>query len=106
MSQGVYNVGETLQMDTFRFANLGGLPLPTRLRLQLSFETLFTADIVDVGADGTFGLPAGFDNDFGPIPLFPVQPAMPLGTWSMRCALERPASGVIQAEGFFPFEVQ
>ncbi len=40
--------------------------------------------LAGVGADGTFGLPAGFDNDFGPIPLFNVQPTMPLETWSIR----------------------
>ncbi len=38
--------------------------------------------------------------------MFNVQPAMPQGTWSMRCGLEDPANGNIQAEGFFPFEVQ
>ena len=87
-------------------ARLDVVPHPSRLRVQLLFGNLFTAEIVDVGADGTFVLPAGFDNDFGPVSLFNVAPPLPQGTWSMRCALEHPASGVVLAEGFFPFEVQ
>ena len=81
-------------------------PVNTRLRLQILFGALITGNIVDVGADGSFNLPFGFDNDFGPLSLFNVSAGMPPGTWTMRCALEHPPSGVILAEGYSPFEVQ
>ena len=59
MSQEAYTVGDTLEMTTLSFANLFASPVTVRLRVQLLFGTLFTVDLIDLGADGTFRLPAG-----------------------------------------------
>ena len=106
MSQRVYNVGDLLELITLRFANLSAEPLFTRVRLQVvpQLPPPSPYDIFDVGADGKFGFPAGFDNDFGPLTLFNLPADIPPGIYSMRCTLEDPASGIIQAKGFFPME--
>jgi len=97
-----YTTGEQVVLSTLRYANQTGAPLPTRLRLQISFETLFTGDLVDVGAGGGFSLPAGADLQLGPLPLLVVQAGMPRGSWAFRCALEDPLTGDVLAEDVAP----
>ena len=72
----------------------------------MNFQVEARDDLAGELLDEQVGLIAGFDRDWGPIPLFDVHDTMPPGTWSMRCALEDPLSGSIQAESFSPFEVQ
>jgi streptogramin lyase len=106
MSQKSYLLDDVLEMTTVHLANLSAMPIHTRLRLQLRFGGSFSGDVIDVGADGSFGLIPGFDGTLGPIAMFPVPATMPQGTWSVRCAMESPESGAVQAEGSYPFEVQ
>ncbi len=106
ISQPIYVDGETTTLNTLRYANLGGLDAEVRLRLQLSFGTFFTFDLIDIGAGGGFSLPSGADFDLGPLGLLPVSAGLPRGSWSYRCALEDPTTGTVFAEDVTAFELQ
>ena len=61
--------------------------------------------VVALGADGSFQIPAGFEADFAPVSLFTVHPGAPLGTYSLTCRLEDPATGSVIHEDQTTFEV-
>ena len=58
------------------------------------------------GFDGSIVLPLGFDNDFGPLPLFTVAPGSPRGDWTWGCRLSDPTTGETLSESLLPFIVQ
>lgn len=61
---------------------------------------------VDVGADGTFVLSAGFDSELGPIDLFTVSPAHARGVWGWDCRFLDPTTGETLWLDLNPFEVE
>jgi hypothetical protein len=99
-TQASYVDGEILTMTTLRYANLGPNPVESRLRLQLAFPAAFpiTVQMLDLGAGGGFSLPGSFDHDLGPVQMFPIPSYLPRGQYSLRCALEDPTTGDVQAE--------
>ncbi len=101
-TQASYVTGEQIGLSTLRYANLSGSSLDTRLRLQLSYSTFFTANLIDF----SFVLPDTADFDVAPLGLFNVSSSLPRGTWTFRCALEDPVTGAVQAEDLSNFEVQ
>jgi hypothetical protein len=98
--------GATVQMTTLRYANLGPIPLGTRLRLSLELPVPVTIQVIDLGADGSFAIPAGLNVDLAPVNMFTVQPSQPRGAFALRCALEDPATGRVQAEDRVPFTLE
>ena len=102
-----YVDGETVTLDELRWANLGALPTPTRLRLQItvvSFSATF--DLIDAGNDGSIVLPAGLNFVTGPAPLLPITAALPRGDWQLRRAIEEPGTGILRDESVTTFELQ
>ncbi len=61
--------------------------------------------LVNIGADETFVLPIGFDQNFGPLPLFPAAD-MPPGNYEFSCRLLDPITKKLLAEDLNTFEVQ
>lgn len=106
LNDTVYVNGETLQITTLRYANLGPTPLGTRLRLQIELPFPVTIQVVDVGADGSFAIPAGLNVNLAPVTMFVVQPGQPRGEYALRCALEDSATGHVQAEDRVRFDIQ
>ncbi len=102
-----FNAGSSLYegsntMRPLRYSNLSPAPLTTRLRLQIDVPLPLTIEVLDIGGDGSLAIPGGFDTDLGPVPMFTVG-GQPSGSYSLRCILEDPASGTIQAQDVFPF---
>jgi hypothetical protein len=105
-TQAVYVDGDTLVLSTLRFQNTSAANEPVRMRLQFGLPNGAVVDAIDVGQGGGFSLPAGFDNNFGPLVLFTVSPGIPRGGFSWSCSLEDATTGDVLAEDFAPFEVQ
>ncbi len=95
-------------MSTLRYANLSPNPVETRLRLQFSLPPPFpvtTVQALDVGAGGGFFLPGSFDIDLGPVQMFSIFSNLPRGQYGLRCALEDPTTGDVQAEDEADFDL-
>ncbi len=75
------------------------------MRLQLTVPGGLVIDLIDTAAAG-LTLAAGLDVDLGPVPLFVVQPWLPRGVYTFRCALEDPATGAMQTSGQGSFTLQ
>jgi hypothetical protein len=81
----------------------------TRLRLQLKLPSAFIHVVngIDIGADGSFHLPANFDNQLGPVTMFTLDQSVPIrGDFEWRCALEDPDTGAVIFEDRAPFRLQ
>jgi hypothetical protein len=85
MSKSVYTVGDTVTATEFRIKN----PSPTasqpvRLRIWLEppdASGLGIVDLINVGGDGSFTIPANADANLGPVSLFPITAGFPPGTF-------------------------
>ena len=62
--------------------------------------------IFNVGADGSFVISPGFDQDFGPLPLFLVSADLPRGTYEFSSRMLNPITGELLSEDLNPFEIQ
>jgi hypothetical protein len=51
-------------------------------------------------------LPGAFDPDLGPLPLFPVAPALPRGSYELSCRILDPTTGRLLAADLNPFVIQ
>ncbi|RMF85364.1 MAG: hypothetical protein D6736_17420, partial [Nitrospinota bacterium] len=104
-SQTDYAPGETVIVSTFRLANGGTTPVPVELKVWLEPPTSPPVSLVNRGAEGTLSLPAGFDRDFAPIPLFQVTGETPPGTYALGCRLLHPVTGSLLADNLTQFMV-
>ena len=91
VSKDVYAEGDAVTATTLRLVNLGDIAVPVWLRAQL-VPPSGTPGIVNRGADGSFELEPGTDDNFGPRNLFTVGSGTPRGTYSLECALHDPAT--------------
>lgn len=101
MSQASYVDGETVVITSLRFRNANSSSMATRLRLQLTIPigSGIVANAIDLGADGSFAIPANFDKQLGPVTMFTLSPQTPLrGDFEWRCAFEDPATGRVISE--------
>ncbi|KHE91419.1 MAG: hypothetical protein K8F52_18175 [Candidatus Scalindua rubra] len=105
MSQAIYTAGDTVTAQAFRIANLGLDPISVEWKVWLGTPFTSPIPIVNIGADGTFVLPAGFDLDFGPLPLFPAA-ILPLGTYELSTRVLDPVTGELLCEDLNEFEIQ
>ena len=92
--------------QVLRLANPGPNPVPVEWKLWLIIPDGTLVPIINLGADGSLVLPPGFDQDFGPVPLFPVTANTPLGTYELNCRLLDPVTGRQLALDLNPFVIQ
>jgi hypothetical protein len=105
MSQTSYSSGEVVSASTFRLVNFETVPLAVELKIWLEIPTSPPASIINMGADGSFILPLDFDQDFGPVDLFPTE-GFPLGTYGISCRLLDPVTGARLSEDLNSFTIQ
>ena len=105
MSQTSYSSGEVVSTSTFRLVNFETVPLAVELKTWLEIPTSPPASIINMGTDGSFILPLGFDQDFGPVDLFPTE-GLPLGTYGISCRLLDPVTGALLSEDRDSFTIQ
>ncbi len=105
MSQAIYTTGDTGTAQVFRLANPGPDPLPVELKIWLGVPGIPPISVINAGADGSVILPAGFDQDFGPLDIF-LAAGAPLGSYEFSCRFLDPVTGELLAEDLNPFEIQ
>lgn len=106
MSQASYVNGETVTAQVLRIANPTAAPLAIELKLWFDLPTIPPISFVNIGANGDVVLPAGFDQNFGPLPLATVTEAFPRGTYGFNCRILHPVTGGLSVEDLNPFDIR
>ena len=108
LNQSSYVSGDPITADVFRIANLTAASLALEWKAWLGVPNESPIEVVNVGADGSFVLPAGTDVDFGPVPFQPlsVPPGLPPGSYELSCRLLDPVTGELLTEDINVFEIQ
>lgn len=75
-------------------------------QLWLGVPGLAPVSLINAGSNGALMLPGAFDPDLGPLPLFPVAPALPRGSYELSCRILDPTTGRLLAADLNPFVIQ
>jgi photosystem II stability/assembly factor-like uncharacterized protein len=107
MSKSSYGAGDTITATEFRVKNPATTATPVKMRVWLKVPTVGEVDVVNVGADGTFSLPANVDANLGPLSLATITASFPpQGSWELNSRINNPGTGVLLSEDLNPFTVQ
>jgi hypothetical protein len=106
MSLPSYVNGQVVTAPVVRLANPGTSALAIEWKLWLGVPTIPPIAILNIGANGSVQLPAGFSQNFGPIPFFTVSSGLPRGTYELSCRLFNPVTFDLLAEDLNPFTIQ
>jgi len=98
--------GEVVLAQTLRIANPSTSPLAIEYKFWLEMPAGPPVTFARGGADGAVVLSPGFDQNFGPLNVFTVQPSSPRGTYGFNCRFIDPITGALQAEDLNTFTVQ
>lgn len=101
-----YITGEAVTATEFRIKNLGSVPVKTEIKVFLIIPGIEPISALNIGSDGTFELPAGFNQNFGPLAMFTVTAEIPRGTYEFSSRLLNPVTGELQTEDLNTFVVQ
>ena len=93
-----YVDGDTVTADVFRFANPTAASLALEWKVWLGVPGIPSIGVVNLGADGSFVLPAGTDVDLGPLTILPVTAALPPGSYEFSCRMLDPVTGELLVE--------
>lgn len=105
LNQLSYLDGDTVILEVFGLANPGLDSVAVEWKVWLR-SVLDSFSLINVGADGTFVLPPGFEQDFGPADLFLVTSEFSRGDYSLGCRMLDPVTGELLAERLVPFTVE
>ena len=108
LSQASYTSGETVTASVFRLVNPTAQPLAVELKAWIGtpIPSLPEVSVANVGADGSFVLQPGSDQDFGPLPLFLVTTTLPPGTYEFNSRMLNPITGSLVKEDLNSFVIQ
>jgi hypothetical protein len=105
-SAASYGTGQTVVLASSHIANHAARALPIELKFWLRLPGFSPVSLANVGADGTFVLPVGFDSTTGPLSLFPITAGLPRGAYEIGCRALEPVTGALLGDGRAPFTVQ
>jgi len=77
-----------------------------KLRIWLKVPSVGEIDLVSIGGDGSFQVPANFDTNLGPLTLFTVSSSLPRGNWEWNSRVTDPTTSALLNEDFNPFVIQ
>ena len=98
-----YASGETVRLSVMRLTNSEPVAQFYEWKLWLKSPDLEDLSLVNLGADSSVVLPAGFDVDFasliGPVELFTIDNILfPSGNYEIGCRLVNPITGAEYAD--------
>ncbi len=105
LDANVYGSGELVTATQLSIANATGAPLAIEWKVWLHTPA-GDVGILNLGANGSFVMPPGFERDFGPLPLFPIGAGVSPGAYSIDCRIMNPATGATLLLDQNPFLVQ
>jgi len=106
MSKANYVNGDTVTAQILRLANPATISVAIEIKVWFEAPTSPPITFVNLGADGSVVLSAGFNQDFGPRALFQITPAMPRGPYAFSCRIIEPVTGELLTEELNVFMVQ
>lgn len=105
MNASSYSNGQTVTATEFRLVNPGPAT-PAEVKVWFDVPGLAPISLFNLGADGSFVVPAGFNHDFGPMNLFVVVAALPRGNYGFNSRLINPTTAALISEDLNPFTIQ
>jgi hypothetical protein len=106
MNKSTYIDGDTITASEFRLQNLGTTPTVCELKVWLGVPGIAPISVLNLGADGSFTIPAGFNQNFGPLNLLTVSSGLPRGAYEFSSRVLNPVMGNILSEDLNPFVIQ
>ena len=106
LDQATYTAGDTVTAASRRLTNPGADDTAVEIKTWFDRPELPPVSILSAGADGSVVLPAGFDQDFGPMALAPVTVDTPLGPHVLNCRLLDPVTGETLSVDINRFEIE
>jgi hypothetical protein len=106
LNKNTYSDGDTLTLTELRPRNPGASSAAVRLELFFTIPGIGRVTLADVGADGTFQLPANLDVNAGPLSLFQVDSSFPRGNWEINSRMTNPATAARISEDLNPFIIR
>jgi hypothetical protein len=108
LNQEAFVDGDPVIVRDLRVANAnhgrGSVMIEAKLSIVAPGSQLLP--LFNVGADGSFAVPPGFDQNFGPIHLAMVQTSHPRGRYQIVCRLVHAVTGALLSEDLRPFEIR
>ncbi|PYV08264.1 MAG: hypothetical protein DMG07_26320 [Acidobacteria bacterium] len=101
----VYNSGDTVTLTRFRLKNPDTRAAAVEAKVWLGIPGGAPIAILNIGADGSFALPANFDADPGPVSLFTVGNSTPQGGYEFGARVLRPKTGGLLSEDIHSFSI-
>ncbi|MBI4472722.1 MAG: hypothetical protein HY646_08645, partial [Acidobacteria bacterium] len=77
LSKSTYSTGDTLTATEFRLRNPNTSPTQVKIRVWLKVPAVGDINLIDIGGDGNFYLPANVDSNLGPLSLITITSAFP-----------------------------
>ena len=106
LNQAMYTAGDTVMTTRFRLKNPGSAAVAVEVKIWRGTPNAAPTSSFNVGADGSFSLPAAFDQELGPITLFTVAANMALGNYEFSGRLLDPVTGKLYNESLNPFVIR
>jgi glucose/arabinose dehydrogenase len=106
MSTTTYFNGQPALAMDFRLVNPGSEAAKVELKVSLTIPGISPISFMNIGADGTFTVPPGMDQNFAPVILFTVTPLSPRGIYSFNSRMTEPVTGRLVSEDLNTFIVQ
>jgi hypothetical protein len=98
--------GQPVTPRMVRITNNGTRPAAVEFKLWLRAPGLASVPLVNVGADSSVQLPAGYHKEYERIALFTVTPDFPRGTYELACVLSDPVTGEVLSRSVDRFGVR
>jgi DNA-binding beta-propeller fold protein YncE len=105
LSKPMYGDSEQVLATSLRMSNPLATPVAVEFKFWLDIPGFSPATFSQGGADSSLNLPAYYNQEFGPIPLFEVNASLPRGTYAFNCRLMDPVNGDVLGEDLNPFTV-
>ncbi len=106
MSQSGYSYGDAVTVETLQVENTGEETVAIELRIWFELADGRRVFVHDNGADGSVGIPAAANEEYGPLTILGVDFDTEHGLYKFGCRLLDPASGKELYESTAVFEIQ
>jgi hypothetical protein len=105
LNKATYVNGDTVVATSVRLRNPGPA-MKVELAVWIGLPAGDPIPYVNIGSDGSFVAPAGFDQDYGPITLAAVTSALPRGNYEFSARIVNPVTKKLLSEDINEFVIQ
>ena len=105
LSKASYSNGEVVSAPIYRLSNPGPVPVAVELKVWLKGPGIGPLPMVNAGSDGSYVLPARFNQNMGPVSPFQVTADLPRGTYEFSSRMRDPTTGELLSEDLNSFTI-